>query len=81
MRDIIYPMKRNKNVMEQLRQAVKQSGLSINAISKRTKLPYAVVHGLVRHRKSVTVITLEKIAAALELDIILQPKSESGKKA
>lgn len=67
--------------MEQLRQAVKQSGVSMNAISKRTGLPYAVVHGMVKGGKSVTVITLEKIAAALELDIIIQSKTDTGKKA
>lgn len=67
--------------MEQLRQAVRQSGVSMNALSKRTGLPYGVVHGMMKSGKSITVVTLERIAAALELDVTIRLKTDPENKA
>lgn len=74
--DIVYWMKRTKTVMELLRQAVKRTGLSMSAVSKRSGVPYAVVYGAMKSGKSITVVSLEKIAAALELEIVIRPKAD-----
>lgn len=67
--------------MEQLRQAIKASKLSMLAVAKKSGLPYSLIHGMITDNKSVTVITMEEIAAALNLEIIIRPKAEPEKKA
>ena len=49
------------SLTEQLRQAIDDSGLSLNAISKATGTPYAAIHGFVNNDREITLKTADKL--------------------
>jgi plasmid maintenance system antidote protein VapI len=62
---------------EQLQKAITDSGLSLNALSKASGVPYMAVHGLARHDRAVTIDTAGKLCAVLNLE--LRPIGRKGR--
>ncbi|HUU85260.1 MAG TPA: hypothetical protein VM243_17305 [Phycisphaerae bacterium] len=52
-----------------LRDAARQSGLSIAELGRRAELPYAVVHGFVTSGRLITLRSAAGIARALGLEL------------
>lgn len=68
----------SKTIEDQLRQAARNSGLSMKAMSDRTGIPYAAVHRFVTGSEAgITLKTAAKLATLLGLG--LRPVRESGK--
>ena len=59
-----------------IRQAFKKSGLSILALSKRSGVPYAAVHGLVNGNSDARLTTASKVCAVLGLELRPKRKGE-----
>ncbi|MEE9296466.1 MAG: helix-turn-helix transcriptional regulator [Phycisphaerae bacterium] len=58
------------DIDEQLREAARNSGLSIKAMSDRAGIPYAAVHGFVRSDgRTMTLRTAAKLAVLLGLEL------------
>lgn len=60
---------RHVDLAEQLRQAIRRSGLTRNQIAKRTDLSYAIVHGFVAGTKDLRLATASKIAAIVGVEL------------
>lgn len=61
-----------KPVADQLREAIKESGLSLNALAKAADVPYASVHAFVnKPGKTVTIETAVALAKALRVKIVI----------
>ena len=56
-------MKKNSDLAERLRAAVRRSGLTRNQVAKRTGLSYAIVHGFMAAKQDIQLSTAAEIAA------------------
>ena len=65
------------NIAEQLRRALKATGLSILQISKRANVPYQAAHGFVKSDRDIKLTTAVKLAklAGMELQPVRKRKS------
>ncbi|MCK6465098.1 MAG: helix-turn-helix transcriptional regulator [Phycisphaerae bacterium] len=75
MRDIIEYM----NIADSLKAAAKRSGLSMNAISKRTGLNYQTVHGFLTGERDIAVSTAQRLADLLDLELRPKASKAAGK--
>ncbi len=64
------------DIEQQLREAVKRTGLSLKAISDRSGLAYCSVHGFANGYAGLTLESAARLAAFLELE--LRPKRKGG---
>lgn len=62
-------MGRHVDLGEQLRKAIRRSGLTRNQIAKRTDLSYSIVHGFVAGTHDLRLATASKIAAIVDVDL------------
>lgn len=67
-------MKRNKSMREIVRQAFRESGLSMKALSDRSGVPYSSVHGMLTAGADVSISTIERVAPVLGLELVAKPK-------
>ena len=56
-------VKKNSDLAERLRAAVRRSGLTRNQVAKRTGLSYAIVHGFMAGTQDIRLSTASEIAA------------------
>lgn len=71
--------KSSRNLAEQLRAAIRQSGLSGNQVAYRAGVPQAVVSRFLRGERSITLNTAAKLAAALGLELRSKGKGKNQK--
>ncbi len=64
------------NLIGALKAAARRSGMSMNAMSKRTGLAYQIVHGFLTKERDITVTSASKLADLFELE--LRPKAKKG---
>lgn len=64
------PMTTPKPIADQLREAIKASGMSLNALAKTADVPYASLHGFMAG-KSVKIETAEALGKALGMKSLL----------
>lgn len=57
------------DLVEQLRAAIRKSGLSGNQVAHRADVPQPVVSRFLRNERSITLDTASKLAAALGLEL------------
>lgn len=62
-------MKRQVNLGDQLRRAVRRSGLNRNRIARDTGISYSVVHGFMAGVTDIQLTTASKIAAAVGVEL------------
>lgn len=54
---------------DQLQRAVRDSGLSLNALARAAGVPYMALHGLVNHDRAITIDTAGKLCVVLGLHL------------
>lgn len=64
---------------EQLRDATHGSGLSLYAIAKATKTPYATIHGFASRQRGINLKTADRLAELLGMKLTA-PKVKASKK-
>lgn len=69
------------DLMDQLRNSVRASGETMAAVARRAGVPYSVLHGVMESGCNLNVGTFQKLAAALNLEIRIHSKTDTGKKA
>jgi len=57
------------DIAKQLREVARKSGMSINALALRAKLPYQTVHGFMTGDRHITIQSAAKLAALLDLEL------------
>jgi len=62
-------MGRQVDLGEQLRKAIRRSGLTRNQIAKRADLSYSIVHGFVAGTNDLRLATASKIATIVDVDL------------
>lgn len=70
-----------RSIQEQLRQAVEARGFGAWELSRRANVKQALVAELLRGETGVPVAALERLAQALDLDVILVPSEPKARKA
>ncbi|TVQ32435.1 MAG: XRE family transcriptional regulator [Phycisphaeraceae bacterium] len=68
------------DLTESIRKAISASGESRYAISKRSGLAESQLSRLVRGLNTPSLETVERIAEALDMEIILRPRRRSAKR-
>ena len=58
-------------ITEEVRAAIADSGLSLGEIGRRADVPTSVLSRFMREERSITVETLDKIAEALGLRVVV----------
>ena len=71
--------KSSRNLGEQLRAAIRESGLSGNKVAHCARVPQAVVSRFLRGERSITLDTASKLTAALGLELTPKPKGKRQK--
>lgn len=61
--------KPSRNLAEQLRTAIRESGLSGNQLAHQAGVPQAVVSRFLRAERTITLDTASKLTAALGLEL------------
>jgi predicted transcriptional regulator len=56
-------------MVNQLKRAIKASGLSILQISKRADVPYQAAHGFIKADRDIRISTAEKIAKVVGMEL------------
>jgi hypothetical protein len=69
---------RKAGITEQLMDAMRDSGMTPYAISKAAGVNRSVTCRFVNGERSVTCPTVERIAGALGLDLVLQPRNKDS---
>ena len=69
--------KRLSDIEQQLRKAIRQSGMSRYRLSKLTGVSDGVLSNFVNRKRSLTLKTAAKLAKALGLE--LRPKNKKGR--
>ncbi len=67
---------RQASLAEQIRTAIRQSGHSVNALSKHAKVDRAIIGRFLRDQRTVTLDTAELILAALGCSVVVQPPAQ-----
>ncbi len=68
-----------RNIEQQLRDATRQSGLSILALSKRSGVPYSAMHRFVTGAGCVGLRSAAKLAKVLGLELRPVRRSPKGR--
>lgn len=68
-------MKQQVNLGEQLRRAVRGSGLTRNRIARDTGISYSVVHGFMAGVTDIQLTTASKIAAVVGVELCPSERS------
>ena len=61
-------------ITEQLQEAIRSSGTSRYAISKRTGIDQALLCRFLQGKSSMALDTVDKVLDALELEIVIRPR-------
>lgn len=70
--------KQGTDLEAMLRTAAAESGLSMLAISKRTGLPYACVHGFASGTQTLRLTSAERLLDGLGLTVEIRPAKAKG---
>ena len=66
------------DIERQLKDAARRSGLSMKALSERSGIWYASIHGFLVNNRQISIGTAARLAEALGLE--LRPKRRQAKK-
>lgn len=65
-------------VIEQIKQLMRRKGLSQIQLSEEAKIGYNTVKKILNNKVSPTLYTLERVANALDCEIVLMPRKRHG---
>ena len=68
-----------ERVLEQIRRAIRKSGQSRYAISKKSGVEQSALSRLMSGERGLSLEAVEKLADALDVEIIIRPKRRKGR--
>jgi len=68
------------NLAEQLRQAILDSGLSLNRVSIESGVPYSALHGFVNSGRDLKLSNVERLAALFGMRLTKPTKRKAGRR-